>query len=345
MSKKKIDILLLSEKDVEKVIRGSIHPILNMVEEAFKHRHNNDVMLPDKISQIFSEDQKRINCMPATIFSEQVCGVKWVSVFPPNPCEGYQNVTGVSLISELQHGFPLCIMDSSLLTNIRTAAVGAVAARFLAPKTPKTIGFIGAGDEARMHFVLLKKTKPSIDVCYVSSRTQRTELAFIEELSPYFPDVKFIACKGNSSMATTNSDIVVTAISAQLPLLKAKDLKKGCLYIHVGGWEDEYKVPKACDKIICDEWESVKHRAQTLSRMYKEGLLNDSDIYSDLAPIILGEKVGRESDSETIYFNSVGLSFIDVQMAYDIYKKAKEIGIGQIFTLCDEKRVSYDLFN
>ena len=146
-------------------------------------------------------------------------------------------------------------------------------------------------------------------------------------------------------MATIHSDIMVTAISAQLPLLKAKDLKKGSLYIHVGGWEDEYEVPKICDKIVCDEWEAVKHRAQTLSRMYQEGLLSDKDIYSDLAPIIIGEKAGRESNDETIYFNSVGLSFIDVQMAYEIYNRAKALGLGEMFSLCEETKITYDLFN
>lgn len=345
MSKKRINILLLSERDVANTVKGDANYILKMVEDAFKFRSKDEVMLPDKISQIFSEDQKRINCMPATIFPEKVCGVKWVSVFPPNPHKGYQNVTGVSLISELDYGFPVCIMDSSLLTNIRTAAVGAIAAKYLAPEKPSTIGFIGAGDEARMHFVLLKKTKPTIRTCYVSSRTKATEQSFITDLSPFFPDVEFVACEGDGSKTTIHSDIMVTAISAQLPLLKAKDLKKGSLYIHVGGWEDEYEVPKICDKIVCDEWDAVKHRAQTLSRMYKEGLLSDNDIYSDLAPIIIGENAGRESKDETIYFNSVGLSFIDVHMAYEIYNKAKELGLGQIFSLCEETKITYDLFN
>jgi hypothetical protein len=69
------------------------------------------------------------------------------------------------------------------------------------------------------------------------------------------------------------ADILVTATSAQAPLLKASWMKPGSFYSHVGGWEDEYAVAKQCDKIVCDDWETIKHRTQTLSRMYKDGEL------------------------------------------------------------------------
>lgn len=111
-------------------------------------------------------------------------------------------------------------------------------------------------------------------------------------------------------------------------MLKAKDVRSGTLYIHVGGWEDEYAVAQKADKIVCDDWESSKHRTQTISRMYVEGLLKDSDIYANLAEIISGKKSGRENNQEFIYFNSVGLSFIDLNFANEIYKQACSMGLG-----------------
>ena len=93
-----------------------------------------------------------------------------------------------------------------------------------------------------------------------------------------------------------DTDIIVTAISGQAPVLKARDVRAGMLYIHVGGWEDEYGVALKADKIVCDDWNASKHRTQTICRMYKEGLLKDKDIYADLAEIIAGQKKGRESD-------------------------------------------------
>ena len=73
--------------------------------------------------------------------------------------------------------------------------------------------------------------------------------------------------------------------------------------VKILGWEDEYGVAQKADKIVCDDWEVVKHRSQTLCRMYKDGLLKDSDIYANLSELIAGTKPGRENDNEFIYFS------------------------------------------
>ena len=124
-------------------------------------------------------------------------------------------------------------------------------------------------------------------------------------------------------------------------MLKTKDITKGSLYIHVGGWEDEYGVALKADKIVCDDWEVVKHRSQTICRMYKEGIIDDSNIYANLSELIAGNKKGRENDDEFIYFNSVGLSFVDVNFAYYIYKQAIKQQMGQLVTLANSDKTNY----
>ena len=106
--------------------------------------------------------------------------------------------------------------------------------------------------------------------------------------------------------------------------MKKKWIKEGSLYIHVAGLEDEFDVALSANKIICDSWECVKHRTQTISQMYKKGLLQDSDIYADIVDIINGRKKGRENNNEFIYFNSVGLALIDVYLANSLYELAIE---------------------
>ena len=63
--------------------------------------------------------------------------------------------------------------------------------------------------------------------------------------------------------------------------------------------------------------------------MYKDGLLKDSDIYANIADIIDGTKPGRENDDEICYFNSIGLSFVDVSVAYSFYKKVLNSNLGK----------------
>jgi len=128
--------------------------------------------------------------------------------------------------------------------------------------------------------------------------------------------------------AVSDADIIVTATSAQAPLLKAEWIKKGAFYSHIGGWEDEYAVVEMADKIVCDDWETVKHRTQTVSRCYKDGVITDSDVYGNLIDILSGEKPGRENDDEFIYFDAVGLSYVDVSIAYAMYNKALSANRG-----------------
>lgn len=342
---KEIKIRVVTQNQVSQIFKNNNDFILNIVEDALRKWANDDAKLPDKISQIFDQNtQNRINCMPATIIPDKVSGMKWVSVFPANAPKGVQNVSGILLLSEIETGFPVAVIDGTLETRVRTAAVGTVAAKYLAPKNPRTIGFLGSGEEARMHFALLKHTFPTIEKCYVASRKSASEESFISELKEAAKDVEFIACNADYSLAASSADIIVTAISGQVPLLKAKDVKPGTLYIHVGGWEDEYAVALKANKIICDDWNASKHRTQTISRMYMEGILKDEDIYADLAEIITGKKLGREKDDEFIYFNSVGLSFIDLNFANEIYKQACKLGLGQEVMLTETDAISYKNF-
>lgn len=312
--------------------------IVEVVEQTLLDFEQGSILFPEKIVQIFNQrTQERINCLPATMLDEKICGMKWVSVFPDNPRKyDLQNLSAIFVLSEIEHGFPVAVMDGTLASNMRVGAVGAVAAKYLAKKDAEIIGFIGAGEQAKMHLLAMKVVRPGLKVCRVSALTAAEEQEFIDQLAPILPDMEFIAAKGNAKLAMEGADILVTATSAQAPLLKAEWVKPGAFYSHVGGWEDEYEVVSQSDKIVCDDWKTVTHRTQTLSRMYKDGLLSDHDLHADLHELVSGDKPGRESDHERIYFNAVGLSFLDIAIALTMYKRAKEAGVGQSLELQHE---------
>ena len=321
--------LLISAVDQKTIFADRLSDSIDVVETALRKRIAGEVVLPDKISVVFDEKtQNRINCMPGALLKDKLYGVKWVAVFPDNPKEGYRNVTGTMILSELVHGHTLSIMDAGVLTEIRTAAIGATAAKYLSKEDSRAIGFIGAGQQARRHLDLVKIVRPGLKTCYVSSLADGSTDRFIEEESALHPDMTFVNCQDDYESAVINADIIVTAISGQEPILKAKWIKKGAFYIHVAGWEDEYAVPKKAAKIVCDDWECIKHRTQTISRMYKEGMLRDDEIYGNLDSIVTGMKPGRENEEEFIYFCSVGLAFIDVSFGKYVYEKALEAGVG-----------------
>ncbi|WP_289221108.1 MULTISPECIES: ornithine cyclodeaminase family protein [Erysipelotrichaceae] len=321
--------LLISSREQKICFQDNEEEAINIVIKALSKKKGHDFLLPEKTSIIFNEvKQNRINCMPAALLDDKIYGVKWVSVFPENPKCGLKNVAGNIILSETENGHTISVMDAGYLTELRTAAVGATAAYYLSRKDSSSIGFIGAGNQAKKHLDLIKKVRPNLRTCYVSSRSIETATRFIEEKKSLYPDMDFILCGNDYEKAVINADIIVTAISGQKDILKAHWIKKGVLYIHVAGWEDEYPVALKASKIICDDWEAVKHRTQTISRMYKEGILQDNDIYANLNEIVTCKKPGREDDNEFIYFCSVGLAFIDISFAKYIYDQCLSRKLG-----------------
>lgn len=308
-----------------------IRMAMDAAESALREFEAGEVLFPEKIVQIFNDDtQERINCLPATFTRRKICGVKWVSVFPPNPVKhGIQNLSAVIILSEIERGFPVAFMEGTLCSNVRVGTIGALAARYLARQDSEVIGFIGAGEQAKMHLIAMKTAIPSLAECRVAAKDTGEEDQFVREMSAILPEMRFVAAGTKLADAVTDADVIVTATSAQAPLLQADWMKPGAFYSHVGGWEDEYAVAKQCDKIVCDDWETVKHRTQTLSRMYKDGELTDDDIHANLTDLVTGARPGRESDDERVYFNAVGLAYVDVGIALAMYHRAIEAGMGQ----------------
>ncbi|MBP3305943.1 MAG: ornithine cyclodeaminase family protein [Oscillospiraceae bacterium] len=327
-----IRYLVLSQEDLIQAGAFDIPMAIDALEKSLLAFQDGRILFPSKIVQIFNEQtQERINCLPATLLDEKICGVKWVSVFPQNPRKfGTQNLSALTVLSSIENGYPVCVMDGTLCSNIRVAAMGATAAKRMAREDSQVIGFIGAGEQAKMHLLGMKSVRPGLKVCRLASKYTEEEAVFIEQMSKIVPDMEFVACNGDMEAAIRGSDIIVTATSAQAPLMKAEWVKEGAFYSHIGGWEEEYAVPMKADKIVCDDWETVKHRTQTVSRCYKEGLIKDEDIYANIVDIVNGSKPGRENDSEFIYFNAVGLAYVDVAIANAMYRKALQAGVGRM---------------
>ncbi|MBQ7601735.1 MAG: ornithine cyclodeaminase family protein [Lachnospiraceae bacterium] len=333
-----IHYLSLSQEDLIQAGAFDLRMAIDALQKGLLAFKDGRILFPDKIVQIFKQEtQERINCLPATLCDEKICGVKWVSVFPENPrVFGQQNLSAIIVLSSIVNGFPVAVMEGTLCSNMRVAAMGATAAQFLSREDSESIGFIGAGEQAKMHLLGMKAVRPGLKLCRISSKYPEEEETFIRQLSPYLPDMEFVACGGNNEKAIRDSDIIVTAISAQLPLLTADWIKEGAFYSHVGGWEDEYAVVLKADKIVCDDWHTVIHRgSQTVARVYNEGLITEDAIYGNITEILDGTLPGRENDKEFIYFTATGLAYADMSIAYAMYEKALAAGVGHETSLQD----------
>ena len=331
MSENEQGTLLLDRSELGQAWGGDVEGLVDAVEYGFREYAAGRVMLPEKASQVFDEaTQDRINCMPSTVRGLGLAGVKWVSVFPENPrLRGMRNVGGMMLLSSVEDGSTVAVMGASIITALRTAAVDALASRYLAKSGVDSVALVGTGEQAAFHARLLAPAGSGIEV-RVSGRTAAHADALAGRLRSEGVDA--VSLGSDMASAVRGADTVVTAISGQEPVLKAGWLEGGALYCHVGGWEDEYAVAEKADMIVCDNWRALKHRGSpTIARMYREGLLGDGDVSADLHEIVVGEKPGRADDDQLIYFNAIGLSFADVCVAAWLLERARALSLGRVF--------------
>ena len=334
----------LSQEDLIRCGAFDLPMAIRAAQNSIRLFDEGRILFPEKIVQEFDEVYKdRINCLPATLLDEQICGMKWVSVFPRNPQRfGTQNLSAIIVLSHIEKGYPVCVMDGTLCSNMRVAAIGATAAQYLAREDAESIGFIGAGEQAKMHLLGMKAVRPNLKVCRVAAKYEEDEQGFIRALQPIFPEMEFVACHTVLEDAIRESNIIVTATSAQAPLLKPEWVKKGAFYSHIGGYECDYGVITMADKLVCDDWSVVKHRLSTITRVYNAGLITDDDISGDLIDLLKGD-LKRENDDEFIVFSAAGLSYVDIAIANEMFKRATSSGAGTILPLQEEMVFEHDL--
>lgn len=139
--------IYLRDSDIIQGWDGDVLQLIDLLDAEFDRWAANSIILPEKASQIIDRaTQSRVNCMPSTLLEQGVSGVKLVSVFPENPARNLPNVMGQIVLLSALDGSTIAIMDAAFITALRTALVGGLAARYLAPTKPKTIGLLGADD-------------------------------------------------------------------------------------------------------------------------------------------------------------------------------------------------------
>jgi len=339
VTKANSEFLYLSQEDVIAAGGLNMKKAIKDIEESFKLLALNKVILPSKTVLDLNEKKVgRINCMPAYVGGQvNRAGIKWMSGFPKNPFKyGLPRGIGIIVLNDASNGKPLAIMDSMLISAMRTGAATGVGAKYLAREDAEEIGIIGCGVQARTQLRALLEVLKKISKVKVYDINKEASLNFVKTMSDKL-DVD-IESVDSVEEAVKEADAIITVTIADEPLVKKSYVKRGALFIHVGSYqEEEYELILKSDKIVVDNWEEVKHRrTPTLAKMFFEKLIKDEDIYTELGNIIINKKPGRENDKERIYFLPIGMGIHDIVLANRIYNKAKTNNIGTKLNLWHE---------
>ena len=105
----------------------------------------------------------------------------------------------------------------------------------------------------------------------------------------------------------------------------------GSLLMNLADYEVTYGCVQKADKIVVDNWDTIKHRmVSTLAMMWRDGLIKDEHIDGQLGEILCGKKTGRDDAEQIIYFNAVGTGILDLAVVTRCYRKALESGVGTL---------------
>ncbi|MCK5242822.1 ornithine cyclodeaminase family protein [bacterium] len=317
---KKQGTLLLDQKTIRNIL--DLKASIQAVENAFRFMGKGKTQMPSKIYLQLDKFQGDFRAMPAFIEGLSGTTLKWVNVHPGNQRKGLPTVMAIIILSDPSTGYPLCIMDGTYVTAVRTAAAGGVAAKYLARKDAKQAAIIGTGVQAKYQLLALQEVLQlkQVSVFGINAQAGQAYVKMMKKISR----LKILPAK-TIRECVRNADVIVTTTPSKKPLIKQAWLKPG---VHInaigadakGKQELEAKIVKQA-KVVVDSWEQAAHSGE-INVPLRQGILKRSDVFADIGQIVTKKKAGRTNTQEITLFDSTGLAIQDTALANLIYTKA-----------------------
>lgn len=243
--------------------------------------------------------------MPAVA---EAMGIKLVTFYPRNAATGLHTHHALIVLFDPQTGEPLAVMDGRLITEMRTAAVSAVATRLLAAEDAGVLAMLGSGVQARSHVEAMRLVRPIREI-RVWSRTPAHAERFAEEVG---------GRAMSAEEAVRGADIVVTATPSMQPIVKAEWLKEGA-HVNAVGWNGP-------DSRELDDATLQRHPVFVESRAAVVDQCGDIRHSGASVTAEIGEALARPDPAwrdEITVFESVGMAIEDVTAAALVHAAAR----------------------
>ncbi len=325
-------MLVLSKSDVQKAV--SMREAIGAVETAYLHYYRKKAETPLRTRIHCEQVGGDMLFMPALMKELGGIGLKIVSVFPNNEKYNKATISAVMLYSSVETGEPLCLMDATYITALRTGAASGVATRYLAKKVVNKVAIFGTGGQAlkQLEAILEERDIKEVVVFDVDQKRVKKFLTVSQkELSRFSFTVKIAK---EPREAVRGADIIVTVTTSRNPVFSGRDLSPGAHINGIGSYTpemqeiDETTVSRAA-KIVIDSFEASFKEAGDLIIPVEKGIIGKEDIYCEIGKIINGELPGRENNEEITFFKSVGIAPQDIAVAKLVYENALVKRLGQ----------------
>lgn len=311
-----MNTIYLDEKSINEIginWKETIH----VIEETLTIIKENDYVQPIKPYLRYKDFKNRIIAMPSYVGGNiDIAGIKWIASFPGNNQKHIPRAHCVVILNDADNGFPLCIINTPLISIIRTASVsGAVLDSFLKARkrTEIKLGIIGWGPIGIYHYKMcMSLFGDLISDVFIYDLNKINNLDLNENTK--------IKITSNWEEAYLNSDIFITCTVSDKPYINLKP-KNGSLHLNISLRDytiDTFRYFK--DSIIVDNWEEVCRESTDVELFHKYSGLQKNDTFL-IFNILHNDFWEKFNPEYPILFNPMGMSVFDISISKYYYLK------------------------
>lgn len=324
------DVAVLTETDLRAAVALDLAAV-DVVEDAFRALAGGGVVMPPILSMDLPMVNGEVDVKTAYIPGFDGFAIKVSPGFFDNPSLGLPSLNGLMILFDAKTGLVnALLLDNGYLTDVRTAAAGAVAARHLAPAKVRTAGVIGGGVQARLQLRAAYLVRP-FGRALVWARDRARAAACANGLSR---DLGIpVDAAASAEQVVRDCDLVVTTTPSREPLVRAEWLHPG-LHITAMGSDQDGKneidphAIAAADLYVADrlsqcasagEWQAVLAAG-----------VDGGTTPPELGAVIAGGVPGRRRAEDVTIVDLTGTGAQDTAIATHALKRARESGVGSV---------------
>lgn len=322
---------ILTEGDLRRLVPLDLRAV-ECVEDAFVALASKPVAMPPILRLDVPDHNGEVDVKTAYVPGIDGFAIKISPGFFDNPKKGLPSVNGLMVYFSAETGLvEALLLDNGYLTDVRTAAAGAVAAKHLAREEARVAAIMGAGVQARLQLKALTLVRPIREARIWARRLDEAETAAAELAEALAIPVVAVADPGD---AVRSADIVVTTTPATEPILKAVWLGPG-QHVTAMGSDAEHKneiEPEILSKAsyVADSLSQTR-RLGELHHAIATGMIPEGNQFPELGQVITGSAAGRSSAADLTLCDLTGTGVQDTAIATLAVSLASAAGSGKIF--------------
>ncbi len=321
------EVLVLSDRDVADIV--SFEENLRMVEQAFADHSAGRSRVFPVVREEIKEHGGIFGIKSGYLPGQEALGFKAGGFWSGNKAAGLTNHQSVMVLFTPQTGQPCALVAANFVTQVRTAASGAIGCKYLARPDSAVLALIGAGQQGRNQLAAALRVLPRIATIYLYDAVPAAAAAMAGELAA---GPRKIAVAATAEEACRGADVIITAASSYRPIVMAGWVKPGT-HINAVGTDTRGKQELDANlfagaKVVVDDTAQCIYLGEC-QHPYDAGIITRQSIHAEIGEIIAGAKPGRTAADGITIYDTTGVAVQDLATAGYAYEQARTRGIGQ----------------